>query len=76
MQNVISSSNLFSNPQSSAVITISGSSGQTAESLVAAEVDTAVISNSSWQPTVLFLAAAVMIIAGSFLIIRKFADRS
>ena len=75
IQNVVNSTNLFSNPQANAVITISGSSGKTAESLVASEVDTFTNPSSSWQPTVLFLLAAVMIISGSFLIIRKFADR-
>lgn len=75
LQNVVNSTNLFSNPQANAVITITGSLGQTSESLVANEIDTSLEQNSSWQPTLLFLATAVLIVAGSFAIIRKFADR-
>lgn len=75
IQNVVTGTNLFSNPQTSAIVTVSGSE-LTAESLVAADADTSVKGSSTPQTSVLIIATVALIIVGSFLIIRRFSSNN
>lgn len=72
IQNAVSTTDLFGNPQENAIITISGTGNQTAESLVAANADIS-IAKASNQTTILVAGALLVIMIGSFLIVRKIA---
>lgn len=73
LQNVVTGSNLFSNPQSSAIITIPGNTSTSAQSLVASEAATNTQSDiSSTRAGTMVGVVALLLLIGGFLVIRKF----
>ncbi len=72
LQNVITGSNLFSNPQSNAVITIPGNTSTSAQSLIANEaVPNTQNDISSTRASITVGIIALLLLIGGFLIIRK-----
>lgn len=72
LQNVITGSNLFSNPQSNAVITIPGNTSTSAQSLIANEaVPNTQNDISSTRAGIIVGVIALLLLIGGFLIIRK-----
>jgi hypothetical protein len=75
LQTVITSPSLFSNPQSSAVITVSGSSSSSVESLLASEAAPRENQGvTAAQTNAFFGVIAFLILLGAFFIIRNFTS--